>query len=399
MTKLRDDIQASMQQLEEWISSNGWAGYDPYDIQCAYFLYKYTKRNKIIKYLHAIFFKLFNRVPKFSRKCLRVKPQINAKGMGLFTSAYCSLYKTFNDKYYLEKAKITADWLMKNTNPNYTDACWGYPFDWQNIIFNPKGTPSGVVSSAVGDGFWELYQITKDQKYIDVCESICHFFVNSLNRTENENGIIFSYTPLDKFQVHNANLFVAEFLIRIGKELNKDEWIKLGLSAINFTLKEQNTDGSIYYWNEKQAKELGISLRTDHYHSGFEMRMLYNSWKNTDKSEIKDALDKYYTFYKKTFFNEKDAPIDFLNGITTDVHTCAEALILNATFYNLFNYPKEILVKTIPWILANMQASEGWFRYTLTRKKKRNKTVNMPYLRWGQAWMLLGLSKVLEVIE
>lgn len=399
MHKLRDDIQASIQQLEEWISSNGWAGYDPYDIQCAYFLHKFAIKNKAMRYLHAVIFKLFNRAPKFSRKCLRIKPQINAKGMGLFTSAYCSLYKTLKDKNFLEKAKTTADWLMKNKNPDYIDACWGYPFSWQNIIFNPKGTPSGVVSSAVGHGFWELYQITKEQKYIDICESICLFFINSLNRTENENGIIFSYTPLDNFQVHNASLFVAEFLIRVGKELNRKEWIELGLSAINFTLKEQNTDGSIYYWNKKQAKELGIQLRTDHYHSGFEMRMLYNSWKNTEKKEIKDALDNYYSFYQKTFFDKEYAPIDFPDGRTTDIHSCAEALILNSAFYNLFNYPKEILSKTIPWILENMQTSEGWFRYTLTRKKKRNKIINMPYLRWSQAWMLLGLSKALEVIE
>ncbi|MHA1365134.1 MAG: hypothetical protein ACTSP5_01820 [Candidatus Heimdallarchaeota archaeon] len=399
MSELRDKIIDSTLKLEQWIASNGWAGYDPYDIQCAYFLHKFAGKNKLMKFLHARLFRFFNRTPKASRKFLRIKPQVNAKGMGLFTSAYCSLYNTFKDEKYLEKAKFIADWLIKNTNPNYEGACWGYPFSWQNIIFNPRGTPSGVVSSAVGHGLWDLYQITKEKKYLDVCELICLFFLNSLNRTENKNGLIFSYTPLDNFQVHNASLFVAEFLIRIGKTLNRKGWVNLGLKAINFTLKEQNEDGSIYYWNEKQAEELGISLRTDHYHSGFEMRMLYNSWKNTGKTEIKDGLDSYYAFYEKTFFDKEYAPVDFINGITTDVHTCAEALILNSTFYNLFNYSKEILPKTIPWIIENMQTSEGWFRYTFTRKKKKNKTINIPYLRWGQAWMLLGLSKALEMIE
>ena len=265
------------------------------------------------------------------------------------------------------------------------------------MIFLPKGTPSGVATSHIGHGFWDLYQITKEKKYLDACESICKFFLESLNRTQKGQYFCFSYTPLDDFQVHNANLFVAEFIIRIGVALNREDWIETGFAAADFTLNEQLENGSLCYWSKEYGEKKSIPCRNDHYHSGFEMRMFYNIWKWTKEKRYKEALDKYYKYYETTYFNEEYAPIlSPTSFLTIEVHACAEALLLNSILSKEYPQAKDILIQTAKWIIPNMQRKEGWFRYRLTKTEKKTKTIDVPYIRWGQAWMLLGLSYALE---
>lgn len=395
-----NDAYSSIEKLDEWIESNGWAGYDPYDIQCAFFLHKLSKKNKYIRKLHGYLFRTANKhFPKASRRFLRVKPQINPKAMGLFTEAYSILYEITKDKRFLKKAEFAAQWLLENPNTNYNNLCWGYPFDWQSKIFIPKGTPSGVATTAIGRGFWKLFQVTKAKKYLDTCISICDFILNDLNVTENSNGICFSYTPLDEFQVHNANLFDAEFLVKIGTETGNKEWIEKGLKSTFFSISEQKSDGSLCYWSEESSRKMNIACTRDHYHSGFEIRMLYDIWRNTKNKKVKDAADAYYAFYSDNYFAEDFAPILTPKGsYTIDIHSCAEALILNSSITDINPLSKDIMKKTGNWIIKNMQMEDGSFRYRIIKTDKKEIKNNMPYLRWGQAWMLLGLSSALRVI-
>lgn len=398
MSQFYSELERSTKLLEDWISKNGWAGYDPYDIQCAFLLHKYSKKNKRIRFLHGYMFSRFNRyIPLVIRKFLKVKPQINAKGMGLFTSAYSRLFSVTKNDDFLNKAKQTAKWLLDNPNTEYEHLCWGYPFDWQSVIFLPKGTPSGVATSNIGHGFWDLYLITKDESYLSACESIVNFFIKYLNRTKTDNGFCFSYTPLDDFQVHNANLFVAEFIVRIGTKLKRKDYIDLGLQAANFSLFEQNENGSLCYWSKEHRKKHNIPCRNDHYHSGFEMRMFYNIWKWTKDTKFKQALDRYFEYYKENHFNKVYAPILTPKGsFNINVHACAEALLLNSTLLEEYPEAKNILEKTANWIIKNMQMTNGAYRYKMTLKRGKIKTNDVPYIRWGQAWMLLGLANALK---
>ena len=43
-----------------------------------------------------------------------------------------------------------------------------------------------------------------------------------------------------------------------------------------------------------------------------------------------------------------------------------------------------------------MQTSEGWFAY---QYRQNGKLTNIPYIRWGQAWMLLALAQYYSAIS
>ena len=250
-------IESIIKNLDSWLNKNGWAGYDPYDIMglpLCIKLQRVTSKTKIGRLFGKIVFYAIKHYPLAARKYTFVKPKINSKGMGLLVGAYSRLFEATNNNEYLRNARMRADWLLENANSAYPGLCWGYPFDWQSRVFIPKNTPSSVVTTAVGDGLWILSRITGEEKYKSACQHICEFLSKSLNVTAiDSETICYSYTPVDRFLVHNANLFSAEFLARIGKESGNEEWIKLGIKAGNFALKEQKPDGSISYWVETRT--------------------------------------------------------------------------------------------------------------------------------------------------
>jgi len=387
-------VRCSIERLDQWLTRNGWAGYDPYDLKGLPF---FTKNNPSLfeKALRKAVWKLEPFAPCLLRIIFRVKKEINPKAMGLFADAYLTLYLATGKPYYLSKAEEAIQWLDKNYSKGYSGKCWGYPFDWQSRIFIPRGTPSSVVSATVGNAYWSFYKLTGERRYLATCESICNFFTNDLNidRLGSEK-VCFSYTPLDNFHVHNANLFVAEFLIKVGKEVGNEKFIDQGLNAVNYTLSEQNPDGSICYWGRDQSDKCHI----DHYHSGFEIRSLYSIWKLTREERIRKAVKQYYRFYLANLFENKTIPkLTPENKYPINIHACAEALLCNATLAPDFPEGREYLANATRWIVENMQDKTGYFYYMIRRSKGIERKVKIPYIRWGQAWMLKGLSEVCKL--
>jgi hypothetical protein len=324
-----------------------------------------------------------------------VKKQINAKGMGLFARAYLNLFETTGDEMYRKKALSCLEWLEQNPSKGYSGLCWGYPFDWQNVVFIPKGTPSAVVSSIVGDGFWTAYQVFGDCRYLEICDDICRFFVNDLNIDRLPNGnLCFSYTPLDDFHVHNANLFVGEFLTRVGHALSKQQYVEMGAHAAGYALSEQNPDGSLYYWGRVQDHHNPHHI--DAYHSGFEIRALYGMSKWTGEARYQQAVRRYYAFYRNNLLTEHDRAIRPKNTPNSvypvNIHSCAEAILCSATVADELPEAREVLPGLCRFVVSKMQTEAGWFIYIIRQTRAGEQVIKIPYMRWGQAWMLLSLS-------
>jgi len=388
----------SLTRLDWWITQNGWAGYDPYDIKGlpALLYLQQRKRSSIGRLVKGVVWAGLELAPNASRRLLRVKKRVNAKAMGLFADGYLNLHQLSGSEDYLRKAQACLNWLEENPSAGYAGPCWGYPFDWQSRVFIPAGTPSAVVTSIVGKAYWNFYKHSGDRRFLSTCEGICEFFVNDLHIDDmGPEKICFSYTPVDQFHVHNANLFAAEFLVRVGIETGREDWVRRGLQAANYTLGEQNEDGSICYWGTDQESD----CRIDHFHTGFEIRSLYSIWKLTRDDRILEAVSRYYQFYLRNLFVDRTIPR--LRPHATypiNIHSCAEALLCNTVLADEFPEAREYVVNSLRWTLSNMQTEAGWFIFRIWRLGACELRSKIPHIRWGQAWMLNALSSALELV-
>ncbi len=396
--KVIKEVIGSIKKLDGWISRNGWAGYDPYDIQGhPLFTKLLSHQNLITRKARGALYVIVNKFPHASRRILNTK-SIIAKAMGLFASAYLELYQYSKEDSYLQKANECLNWLEENRSQDYAGACWGLPFDWQSVIFIPKYTPAASITTICGNACWDFYKFTNNKKYLDLCESICNFLIGSLNidRIDREN-ICFSYTPIDRFHVHNANLFAAAFLIKVGTELGREDFYQYGNKALNYTLDAQNKNGSFYYWalSEKEVYNIPeVTLKNiDHYHTGFVLRSLYSIYKSTDDKRVFEALSNGYQFYRDNLFDDKTVPKSRPDSkYPINIHGCAEAIFCMSTLSDIFPDALEYAQNAFLWTRGNMQDKDGHFYYLRTERRV-NRT---PYIRWGQAWMMRALANLLS---
>ena len=395
-----EDLWVRTSSLYQWVERNGWSGYDPYDVLGDPRVSKIIfSSHKLMQFLPA---RICNRViryfPRIARTVYGIQPQVNAKALGLLANAYLNLFLATKEEEFRNRALEALGWLMENPSRGYHGFCWGYPFDWQSRMFIPKGTPSSVASYTIGEGFWTAYRVLGEQRYLDVCVGICEFFLKDLNRTtQDDQAICFSYTPLDNFQVHNANLFVAEFLIRVGMETGNLDYVDTGTRAAYFSLQQQHANGAFDYFAQAQNDQ--PPNRNDHYHVGFEIRCLFNIWEHTGNKAYFDSAKRYFDYYTENLIERNgNYLVPKLYPHSTypiDVHACSEAIILNTVLSETFPEAEKNLAGLYPWIVKHMQSQDGSFCYRIYNFWGLNYTERFPYLRWGQAWMLYGLSLLL----
>ena len=395
---LRRIVLNSLTRLDSWLQRNGWAGYDPYDILDTKFylpLQDICRKSLLAVPLTKPLFLVKDLFPLSARKIFNVKKKINAKAMGLFARAYLKLGRV--NKSYLGKALSCLTILMENRSSGYPRYCWGYPFNWHSRILIPKGTPSGVVTSIVGHSFLDSYEIFGNEMFLKIAESCCNFFLNDLNVDKiDKNKICFSYTPIDMFHVHNANLFCASLLLRTASFNNNRRFTNYAEKAIHFTMFHQRKDGSFYYFAppDKVYGLLGPTI--DNYHTGFILECLDVCRRYMDSFDYEEGIRRGLDYYMENLFLVDGTPrMTNRSTYPIDVHSGAQAI---STFAHLWDFEprcRNMAKKVSMWMISNMQDRDGHFYYRLYKKGIISYVDKTPYIRWGQAWMLHALSSLL----
>jgi len=287
------------------------------------------------------------------------------------------------------------NFLISNRSLQYDNYSWGYNFPWQSSNrYLAKNEATIVSSSYAGFALINLYDITKEVKYLDIAESICEFIIKDLNIMKIDNKICFSYTPKDEYYVHNANLLGASLLAKVYARTNNLKYRDYAVSSVDFTVGEQLENGLWYYSYDKNGKH---RMQAD-WHQGFILECLSDLIIELalESKTYRDSLDRGLIFYKKKQFNsKKEALWRWPRKWPLDIHNQAQGII---TFSKLFssnddnlNFALKICHRTI----SKMKDSKGFFYYQVW-PFFTNKT---PYMRWGQTWMFLALSELIYNIS
>jgi rhamnogalacturonyl hydrolase YesR len=386
------DINESLKLLEEYVRNQNYSGYDPYDALNS------SQLNNINSRLFRVMFtQLFVYSPINLRPFFHIDKGINPKALGLFLSAYSNLFKNgrIERKIFDEVSSKLAALLLEDASNGFSGYCWGFNFNWNDVKRNAKKyTPTLVISSFVGNGFLDLYDITHEKKYLEIAESITHFILKDLHIREFQNGICFSYSPIDDHVVHNANCLGGAFLSRVYQLNNDKKLLEYSQKAFEYSLSQQNKDGS---WLFQLDTETGKIRDQIDFHQGFIIDSLSASIANKTLVEDKylNGLKKAVLFYKNNQFSKDGRAMWRLpRKYPIDIHHQAQGIITFSKLYSTFkdteylNFSKKIA----EWTIENMQDKKGYFYY----QKWPFFTNKISYIRWGQAWMMLALSEYLN---
>lgn len=371
--------------LKSFCEKENFKGWDPYDGLNSK-IFKTLQLDKL-RLFRLAWIQLFKRNPVNLRRLLLVPKQYNAKGLALFLTGYCNLYKADPQKEDLDKITFLANKLIQLKSKDFSGACWGYNFDWQSRAFYlPKNTPTVVVTSFVASALMDAYDVTKKNLYLETALTSADFIMKDLHRTKKNKGFIFSYSPFDKTCVYNASLLGSKLLAR-AYSYNKDKaLIKAAKGSIFACANVQRKDGAWIYG------ELNIQNWVDSFHTGYNLECIYEYQKYSGDLSFQSHLNRGLSYYLENFFLEDGTPKYYDNKTyPIDIHAPAQFM---ATLYKLelLDENKELVYKVLNWTVKNMQdPHDGYFYYQL----KKGISSKIPYMRWAQAWMFYGLSFML----
>lgn len=384
----------SFNKLKKYCEQENFKGWDPYDgLNSKLFQATPLKHSKFAR---LAWIQLFKRNPINLRPLFKVPKEYNPKGIGLFLTGYCNLYKIAESGItdfgtqdeILEKINHLANLLIELQSEGYSGSCWGYNFDWQNrVFFQPKHIPTVVVTSFCGESLFNAYEITENEEYLNTALSSCDFITQDLNRTKIDGeDFIFSYSPKDNSQVYNASLLGAKLLAKGYSYTENEEWLNLSKRATNTIVSKQGEDGS---WIYGEAK---VQDWVDSFHTGFNLECIWKVMQNINTPDFQKSFEKGMQYYLDTFFLKSGKP-KYYNNRTypIDIHSPAQLIATLSTASLLRNH-RDLADKVLTWTIKNMQAQEGYFYYQL----KKIISSKIPYIRWAQAWMFYALTEYLK---
>lgn len=390
MISSNDVIMASFLKLKTYCERERFKGWDPYDGLNSTLFSKipFLANNRTARLFWIQFFK---RSPINFRSIANVEKGLNPKGLGLFLSGYCNLYKIDPSSDTLENINFLAEALLSLRSEGFSGSCWGYNFAWQaRAFFQEKNTPTVVATCFIANALMDAYEVTGQNAYLDAAIDSSNFIISDLNRTYNSNGdFCFSYSPKDATQVFNASLLGSKLLGRVYKYTGNTKLFKTAKSSIRYCAAAQNEDGSWAYGT------LSFHKWVDNFHTGFNLEALMSFQLDTGEDCFNDVIQKGATYYLDNFFTAEGVPKYFDNQLyPIDIH-CVAQLMITLSKLGMFHSKKALIDKVLKWTIINMQDKEGFFYYQ-RRKYFSNK---IPYMRWAQAWMFYALSEYLLCSE
>lgn len=379
---MKSNAKKSFIKLQKYCQAQQFKGWDPYDGLNSWIIQKtILGKSRLIR---LAWIQLFKRNPINLRPFVGINKEYNPKGLGLFLTGYCNLYKIEKKQEYLEKIIFLADEILKLKTLGFSGDCWGYNFDWQaRAFFQPKYTPTVVATTFITDALIEAYEITKNTTYIESVISASKFVLNDLNRSyDNEGNFTLSYSPLDKTQVFNAGLLGAKLLSKVYLYTKDQSLINTAKLIVKYVCKNQNEDGSWPYGT------LSFHKWIDNFHTGYNLECLKVYQDISNDQSFSKHIEIGMKYYLDTFFTS-NGESKYYNNQTypVDIHAPAQLLVTLQKNNNLKSN-LELVDKVLNWTINNMQSERGYFIY----QKRKLFSSNIPYIRWAQAWMFYGLS-------
>ncbi|MBO8433187.1 MAG: glycoside hydrolase family 88 protein [Bacteroidetes bacterium] len=389
------DFLTPIKKLRTYCESQHFKGWDPYDglnskvFQAIPFLKKSALCRLVV-------IQGFKRCPVNLRPIALVPKEYNAKGIGLFLQAYCNLYKAVKDNPDLEASLGTpesllgqvrelADLLLTLQSKEYSGACWGYNFDWQarRIFLFPKDTPTVVATNFCATALMDAYEVTREQRYLDVALSSARFVLEDLHRTDYKDGFLFSYSPLPgNDTVFNASLLGSKLLAYCFHYTGNETYKEAARSSVLACCQAQAADGSWVYGM------LPVQSWIDSFHTGYNLDGLIAYQEQTGDNAFSTHIKKGFDFYIKNFFESDGCPKYYHDRkFPIDIH-CPGQLFVTLHRLGKFAEYKDLAEKVLEWTVSHMQDRKGYFYYQL----KQGISSKIPYMRWSNAFMFNALS-------
>ena len=378
-------VEAAFHALHDYLVAHDFKGWE-YDDLLASPLVRAVTGFGLYPRIAAV--QLAKRFPLNLRPVLGVPRLHSTKGWGFIIKGYLYYQLATGDDRFLPYVRRGLDWLMENRSPGYAGYCWGNDFDFASRVgFYPKELPTVVWTSHIQAAYELAWDMLGDERYREVVTSAADFVANDLERTTDETGCCFAYSPGLECVIHNSNLLGAVALLRAWRHTGNQAHYELARQALNWSVHRINPDGSWYYGDRPMQHWI------DNYHTGYNLDCLSLARELAGDDVVEaSVIERTYAFWVKNLFDPDGAPKFYHNNsYPRDIQATAQAI---ESFSRFSVYDPDALtqaMKVCRWALGAMRKKNGSFRYRIYK----HWTNNLEAIHWGQATMLSAMGHLL----
>ncbi|HAQ61800.1 TPA: hypothetical protein DCR49_07380 [Candidatus Delongbacteria bacterium] len=382
-------VQTDIESLIDYLHKEDYKGYDPYDTLNSWFPFNIFGGRW--GQVAAVQFQLRN--PVNIRPLLGIKKERGVKSIALILQAMSVYYRVNPSEELKKKMDFLFEWILSmRLKGDWKGSCWAVHFplamkDKSRVRFDP----SAVLASFVAESLYEYYLSTKNEKVTEVMKGICDFIFTHVPVTERPEGSCYSYTTKVKDIVFNANSFVAETFAKTYA-LTKNETLKEeAIKCLDFNIFHQKDDGR---WTYSMNSKTGGERELIDFHQGFILNSIYDIIKilSLKDEKYEKAIIKGLSYYRKhQFYDDGSSVWRVPKKHPVDIHNQGVGIM---TFSKLSEYSEEYLNFAgviAEWTDKNMRNEKEGYYYYLKHPLHTNK---ISFIRWNQAWMLLGMANL-----
>ncbi|HPG37927.1 MAG TPA: methyltransferase domain-containing protein [bacterium] len=345
-------------QLYKWLKLHGTVGYDPGDIDSKMLQLDTTAGQKVNRESYKT--RQFSE-PMQCRTELEIQQHIYPDSFGHFLTAFCLLPFELDDLNLTNRKQYCYETLLQGVNKDFTGLGWGFPYLRDNYNLLPAGVPDAITTYFVGDGLWNYFKNINDQEILNDCCRIAEFYASSLNRESDQDKIALSFSPIDYLFTHSANLFAAEFLLRLGMEVNNQEWIDLANTILQTSTDEISPEGFITKYTNSVKKQ-GITASCQHLDHVYHLLALTRISRLLKKPELDRQITLMMDHYSKTCFTNNLLPQEpGAQKTGVDTLTLGMIIILLAENAVLYKPAENILLRLLTWAFDHLITNSGSF--------------------------------------
>jgi rhamnogalacturonyl hydrolase YesR len=377
----RAKLEKSINGVVDWVEAHGYQAYDPGDGSNS-FLRPLTFNSLLLERLlqQAVYRTSFN-----LRPLLGIRPHTSTKGMGYMAWGYLKMFRMSGEARYRERALHCLNWLIQNRSATYENFCWGNSFDFSTRAGKiPKGEPTIVWSSLIGQAFVEAWETLNESRFLDVAQSVCEWILK-LPREKSSAGACLSYVAFKQSSIHNSNMLGGALLARVGVQTGNSQAVETAQQAMLYSCTCQLPDGSWYYGEEPKYHWI------DNFHTGYNLDSLRRYADVTGDRSFESHMRRGFSFFKNHFFEADGCPKYYHDRrYPIDIQCAAQAVDTLTFFSDLDPDALSLAQKVADWTIDHLQDADGHFYYRDLGWTKSK----IPMLHWGQGTMFKALANL-----
>lgn len=311
----KNDLIKTAQLIQKNIEMYGWKRYDLRDTRWIPFL---LKKNIVIQYTRKLILLMEEFFPILIRKILKVKKKLWATTYSFIGNAYLLAEKRNIDfgqkmkstdiadmclKEYLIDEKDVNTWWGDNPHIGFGGTATKETLDKRPTILMHALTRCNIFLLNVG----KQYNLNE---YIDIAYRSAVMVMKQyeiIDFGDGSKSISYFYNSRDC--TININSEFAHWISMIPEEKIDQEMKDMFFGMLNLILKEQNEDGSWFYFSKWHMKEYSEKPSCDCHHTATVLFNLLNITKcsyltEENKEKIIKSINKGVSFFISNFFQE-----------------------------------------------------------------------------------------------